>query len=80
MTKGDKNSLLFNESALILFDKIKQFKTDEITITEIRKRLGYSPEKQSANGYQTPHQNIQNIPEPLAKRNQKSLQISTLSS
>ena len=41
ITRGENNALLFNESALVVFDRVKQLKEDDLTIPEIRKRLGY---------------------------------------
>ena len=41
ITRGENNALLFNESALVVFDQVKQLKEDDLTIPEIRKRLGY---------------------------------------
>jgi hypothetical protein len=41
ITRGENNAILFNDSALVLFDRIKQLKEDDLTIPEIRRRLGY---------------------------------------
>ena len=41
ITRGENNALLFNESALVVFDQVKQLKEDDLTIPEIRKHLGY---------------------------------------
>ena len=37
--RGDHNSLLFNDNASIIFDKIKQFKEEGLSIVEIGKKL-----------------------------------------
>jgi len=56
--RGENNTLLFDESALVLFDRIKQLKADGLNIPEIRKRLGYRPGKPEKEGGETGGQTL----------------------
>ena len=67
-TRGDKNSIVFDDSALILFDRIKQLKEqDGSTIPEIKKKLGYQPEKTNKEDGKTW---VQTLPEDTSKHHQ----------
>ena len=67
-TRGNKNSIVFDDSALIVFDRIKQLKAqDGLTIPEIRKKLGYQPEKTDRDGSKT---GGQTLPEDTSKHHQ----------
>ena len=68
ITRGENNAILFNESALVLFDRIKQLKEDDLTIPEIRKRLGYRPlDKPGEEGEQTSGQRLVEISDKVVK-------------
>ena len=46
--RGDKNRILFSDSAIVIFDRIKGYKSDGLSISEIGKRLRQSLEKDVA--------------------------------
>jgi len=65
ISRGENNTLLFDDSVYPLFNRIKQLKEkDKLTLPEIERRLGYKPvkpdDKADNNGYQT-------LPNQLAK-------------
>ena len=48
--RGDKNRILFSDSAIVIFDRIKGYKNDGLSIPEIGKRLRQSLEKGAETG------------------------------
>ncbi len=65
ISRGENNTLLFDDSVYPLFNRIKQLKeNDNLTLPEIERRLGYKPvksdDKADNDGYQT-------LPNQLAK-------------
>jgi len=61
ITKGENNISLFDDSGLILFDRIKQLKeSDNLSIPEIRKHLGYQPVKPYEEGVNPGYETLSN--------------------
>ena len=70
--RGENNALLFDESALVLFDKIKQLKAGGLNIPEIRKRLGYRPGKPEKEGGETGSQTLVGFSEKPVKPDEET--------
>ena len=73
ISRGENNALLFDESALVLFDQIKQLKEQNLNIPEIRKRLDYQPGKGEKIGSKPDEQTLENLPEKLVKAEENSI-------
>ena len=71
--RGDKNSLLFDDNAVVLFDKIKQLKEKGLNLNEIDKEINMINSKTNKHS-ETEHPNIDNtllkiIEEKVVKHN-----------
>ena len=63
LSRGENNALVFDDNASALFDRIKQLKeNDNLTLPEIKKRLGYKPIKPDDKVHHTEYQSVLSPP------------------